>query len=87
MIITQYKGREVKVAVEVNGVFHYARNSDDMLGRDMVEPLGRDVIKQRILERRAGYKVLVVPYSHWYILEDGQKAGYLRDCLELIINH
>jgi hypothetical protein len=53
MLVTEYKGLSLKLAVEVNGVFHYARNSED--------PLGRDIAKKRILEKR-GYKVLVIPY-------------------------
>ena len=61
MLLTEYQGKPIKVAVEVNGVFHYARNSE--------EPLGKDVIKRNILESQ-GVKVMVVPYSHWYILED-----------------
>lgn len=78
MIITQYKGVDVKLAVEVNGVFHYARNSED--------PLGRDVIKKKILEKRGGYKMITVPYFQWYILEDKQKPAFLRDILELTLN-
>ncbi len=62
MIVNEYKGSPVKIGVEVNGVFHFARNSED--------PLGKDVIKHRILEKH-GYKMLVIPYYHWYILEDG----------------
>ena len=53
MIVNEYKGQPAKIAVEVNGVFHYARNSE--------EPLGRDVAKKRTLEKR-GYKVMVIPY-------------------------
>ena len=78
MLVTQYKGQDVKLAVEANGVFHFPRNSED--------PLGRDVIKKRVLERRAGFKVLTVPYFHWYILEDRQKVGYLRDSVELTLS-
>jgi len=53
MIVSEYKGKKVKVAIEVNGVFHYSRNSED--------PLGKDVLKRRILEKR-GYKVITIPY-------------------------
>ena len=41
IIINEYKGQELNLAVEVNGVYHYPRNSE--------EPLGKDVIKNRIL--------------------------------------
>lgn len=73
LIVNEYKGKPVKIAVEVNGVFHYSRNSE--------EPLGKDVLKRRTLEKY-GYKVLVVPYFHWYILEDSQKAAFLKDVIE-----
>ena len=76
MIITEYQGRPAKVAVEVNGVFHFSRNSE--------APLGKDVIKQKILEKQ-GYRVLVIPYFHWCILEDAQKPKFLRDVLEKCI--
>jgi hypothetical protein len=61
MLVTQYKSSPVKIAVEVNGVYHYSRNAED--------PLGKDVIKKRVLEQR-GYKVMVIPYFEWYILEE-----------------
>ena len=54
MIVSEYKGSPLKIAVEVNGVYHYARNSED--------PLGKDVIKHRILEKQSGLKVMVIPY-------------------------
>lgn len=77
LVITEYRGKPVKIAVEVNGVFHFSRNAE--------EPLGKDVIKRGIIERRAGYKVMVIPYYEWYILEEGQKASFLRDVIEKCI--
>jgi very-short-patch-repair endonuclease len=53
MIVSEYKGKKVKIAIEVNGVFHYPRNSE--------EPLGKDVIKRRVIEKN-GYKVITIPY-------------------------
>ncbi len=38
-IISQYKGIPIKVAVEVNGVFHYSRNSEATLGRDRIKKM------------------------------------------------
>ena len=73
MLVNEYKGGATKLAVEVNGVFHYSRNSE--------EPLGKDVVKKRILEKR-GHKVIVIPYFQWYILEDAQKPMFLRDIIE-----
>ena len=59
--------------IEVNGVHHYPRNSENCLGRD--------VIKKRILENE-GYIVISIPYYHWYILEDKLKPKYLLDVIE-----
>jgi len=72
--VLQYRGNECKIAVEANGVHHYPRNSE--------RPLGRDVIKRRILEEQ-GWKVLIVPYFEWCLLEDAQRAGYLEDLILL----
>ena len=76
MIVNEYKGSPQKIAIEVNGVFHYPRNSE--------EPLGKDVVKKKTLER-LGYKVMVIPYFQWYILEDSQKHKFLQDVLENVI--
>jgi hypothetical protein len=65
IIIKEYKGQPLNLAVEVNGVYHYPRNSE--------EPLGKDVIKNSILQRQSDMKVLTIPYYHWYILEEAQK--------------
>lgn len=37
MIINEYKGNQVKIACEVNGVFHYSRNSEETLGKDKIK--------------------------------------------------
>jgi hypothetical protein len=44
ILISQYQGVTLKrpIAVEVNGLFHYPRNSE--------LPLGKDLIKTRFLE-------------------------------------
>ena len=79
MIVSEYKGHKLKLAVEVNGVYHFARNSEDTLGRD--------VVKHRILKMH-GYQVLVIPYYQWYILEERQKPQFLRDVIDnCIINN
>lgn len=74
MHVTEYKGQPLNLAVEVNGVYHYARNSEDQLGKD--------VLKQRILEKQSGMKMLVIPYYQWYILEEAQKPKFLKDVIE-----
>jgi len=43
IIVSEYKGKPLNLAVEVNGVYHYPRNSE--------EPFGKDIIKNRILEK------------------------------------
>ena len=65
IIIKEYKGQPLNMAVEVNGVYHYPRNSE--------EPLGKDVIKNSILHKQSDMKVLTIPYYQWYILEEAQK--------------
>ena len=65
IIIKEYKGQPLNLAVEVNGVYHYPRNSE--------EPLGKDVIKNSILQRQSDMKVLTSHYYQWYILEEAQK--------------
>jgi len=64
------------IALEVNGVFHYPRNS--------TKELGKEAIKKRVLEELEGYKNLTIPYSDWYILENDKKKGYLSDCIQLV---
>ena len=50
------------LVIEVDGVFHFARNSE--------ESLGRDVIKFKVL-KKLGYhpESFGVPYFAWAILE------------------
>ena len=67
--VYEYMGTRVKLALEVNGVYHYPRNSE--------ESLGRDVIKRRVLEEKLGYKVLTIPYFEWTILENRHRELYL----------
>ena len=49
-----------EIAVEVNGVYHYARNSE--------LPLGKDIIKLKLLTK-LNYEVITIPYYDWAILE------------------
>ena len=74
ILIKEYKGQPLNLAVEVNGVYHYPRNSE--------EPLGKDVIKNKILQKQSDMKVLTVPYFQWYILEEAQKPQFLKDVIE-----
>ena len=66
------KSLEQDLVIEVNGVFHYARNSEQLLGRD--------ILKQKALDR-LGYKPpgsLIIPYYDWVILEDTKRKPYLE---------
>lgn len=60
---------EREIAIEVNGVFHYARNNE--------MPLGKDIIKQRLLSK-LGYRVMTVSYFDWAILEVKDRRSYLE---------
>lgn len=60
---------EREIAIEVNGVFHYARNSEMLLGKD--------IIKQRLLSK-LGYQVMTVSYFDWAILEVKDRRSYLE---------
>lgn len=74
IVVHSYGGNmlEKPVAIEVNGVFHYCRNSE--------LPLGKDLLKEKWLCKK-GYSTLVVPYYAWSILENQQKANYLEDLI------
>ena len=58
--------------IEVNGVYHYCRNSE--------RPLGKDILKHRVLEA-LGYECLVVPYFDWSILEHNSRVDYLESLI------
>ena len=62
VVITGFGGKaaEKHLVVEVNGVFHYPRNSE--------ECLGKDVMKTKALER-CGYLSIMLPYYNWTLLE------------------
>ncbi|CDW89896.1 UNKNOWN [Stylonychia lemnae] len=70
--------KTLKIAIEVNGVYHYSRNSENQMGRDK--------IKTKILEN-LGYFVVDVPYYHWYIVEDAKKEEFLRDKIRLSLQN
>lgn len=74
IVVHSYGGKllEAPIAVEVNGVFHYCRNSE--------LPIGKDLLKAKWLKTK-GYRALVVPYFDWSILENAQKANYLEDLI------
>jgi len=61
-----------EIAVEVNGVFHYARNDE--------ATLGKDIIKRKFL-KKLGYTVLTVPYFDWAILENKNRKNYLEELI------
>ena len=73
LLIREYKGEVVKIAIETNGVYHYPRNSQ--------KSLGKDEIKRSLLEKQ-GFKIIVIPYYNWYIIENDSKAKFLQDVIE-----
>ena len=67
---------EKTLTIEVNGVYHYARNSEDILGRD--------ILKRKALTK-LGYHPhsFTVPYYEWAILENSKRKSYIQ---QLIVN-
>lgn len=57
-----------EIVLEVNGLYHYPRNSE--------EPLGRDCLKHKAL-RQLGYDTCRVPYFDWAILPDSARVSYV----------
>ena len=76
ILINTYAGVQLErpIAVEVNGVYHYARNSEEILGKDQ--------FKIDLLEGLEGYQVLSIPYYDWYVLENDQKKSYIDLCIK-----
>ena len=65
---------EKPICVEVNGVFHYPRNSE--------EPLGKERMKERILTELEGMQMLTLPYYDTVLLEDdAARAKYTHACI------
>ena len=60
-----------KVAVEVDGPFHFFRNIDRQLGRNMM--------KHRLLEQ-LDWRVVQIPYYHWNECMD--KEACVLDAME-----
>ncbi len=75
IVVEQWLGRRLEkpLVIEVNGVYHYCRNSE--------QALGKDVLKQKVLER-FGYKCLTVPYYEWTILEHQSRVAYLMELIQ-----
>lgn len=75
ILIEKYEGKPIErpLALEVNGVFHYCRNSE--------LPLGKDILKRKALLLH-GVDVLVVPYFEWSILALEQRTLFLTHLLE-----
>lgn len=63
IVVHSYGGQmfEAPLNIEVNGVYHYCRNSE--------HEMGKDVIKRTFLETK-GLKSLSIPYFEWSILEN-----------------
>ena len=77
IVISKFEEKECKIAMETNGVYHYSRNSE--------RKIGKDVIKHKILARQ-GYKIIVIPYFEHYIIEDQMKPKFLRDVIHNALN-
>ena len=78
IVLTRYKGQSVQehhspskgLVIEVDGVYHYPRNSED--------PLGKNLLKFRTF-KSLGYhsNSFAVPYYAWAILEGSKRRSYL----------
>jgi len=64
--------KDLWIVVEVNGIYHYPRNSTEMLGWDE--------LKKWTLEA-LGYKYIAIPYFDWNILENDWKPNYIYNLL------
>ena len=79
--VTERSLKSKGLVIEVDGVFHYPRNSEI--------PLGKNVIKFKAL-KALGYHTnsLAIPYYNWAILESKQRKPYLKMVIEnAIFNH
>lgn len=61
-----------KIAIEVDGPFHFSVNTNS--------PLGQTMIRRRLL-RAVGWTVISVPYHTWYKLPPEARASYLSRLL------
>lgn len=84
ILMTRYQNQQIThrnnqptkgLVIEVDGVFHYPRNS--------MEPLGKNIIKFKAL-KSLGYHCgsLAVPYFDWAILEQKQRKHYLNTLVD-----
>ena len=64
--------QEPKIAIEVNGPYHYL--SDKTLD-------GSSVLKYRLLEY-FGWEVNIIPYFKWDKLSTTDKTNYINDLLD-----
>ena len=75
MLVTEFQHMQLPtpLALEINGVYHYPRNSQ--------QPLGKDILKEKILTKGEKLDLLTLPYYDLYILEERQKASYIEECV------
>ena len=83
IVLVNYKNTPIEerhqkskgLVIEVDGVFHYPRNSE--------LPLGRNLIKFKVL-KKLGYhsNSFAVPYFDWAILEGSKRKSYMRKLIE-----
>ena len=61
--------------IEVDGVFHFPRNSET--------PLGKNILKFKVLEK-LGYhsNSFSIPYFDWAILESRHRKPYVTKLIE-----
>ena len=67
------------IILEINGVWHYPRNSEEILGKDVLKINAC----QKLYGENENYSFLSIPYYDWNILEDSQKQDYLTS---LVLN-
>lgn len=85
LLVTKISSPEVNqkdcwLAIEVNGVWHYPRNSMSLLGKDILKkkiletynPNIKDVDKITYVE---------IPYYDWNVLENSQRSSWLAHTL------
>ena len=76
----EFGQKECCLAIEINGVWHYPRNSTQLLGKDILKkklletynPDIKDIEKITYVE---------IPYYDWNILENKQRSSWLAHTL------
>jgi hypothetical protein len=67
------------IIVEANGLWHYPRNSEEMLGKDKLKMIACNAL----YSHKINYAYLDIPYFDWTVIEEEKKPLVLND---LILN-